>query len=119
TTVPTQPLLAHANTPPQAHLPAPAAAMIQRPEGDILQPRLVRKEIEMLEDHADPLDLGPGRPPHRVSVCRRAGLKHRVTVEADMPAIRYCEPVQGANEGGLAGSGGTDNGNDLAGAHLH
>src|SRR5215472_18690056 len=75
-------------------------------EGDVLQHRHVREEIEGLEDHAD-LGAELGQVP--------AVAGNGVTVHEDLALLDRLEPVDAADEGALARAGGPAHHHHLAG----
>jgi hypothetical protein len=77
----------------------------RRAEGDVLEDRLVREEVERLEDHAD---IGPELRE------LLAVLGKRLAVDADRAAVDRLEPVDGAAQRGLAAARRTDHDHDLA-----
>ena len=79
-------------------------AHLDRAERDVLEDRLVREEVEGLEDHADVSpQLGE----------LLALLGQRLPVDGDRPGLHGLEPVDRATEGGLARSRRPDDDDDL------
>jgi hypothetical protein len=70
--------------------------------GDVVEHRLPREQAEVLEDHRD---AGPR-------------LGHALALERDLAAVGGDEAVDAAQQRGLAAARGTDQGHDLALAHL-
>ena len=66
-------------------------------KGHVLFGRMVREEVEVLEDHADAGAQGV-----------RVGAQGAVAGEQHVPALGFVEPVDAAQQRGLAGSGGAD-----------
>ena len=74
-------------------------------QGAVIQHVFVVEEVEALKDHADLLTQG-------VEIGVQDG--QVLTVEPDVAAVRLFEKVQTAQQGGLAGAGGTDDADHLA-----
>jgi hypothetical protein len=74
-------------------------------EGDVLQHRLVREEVEALEDHAD-----VGAQPREVLALGR----QQLAVDGDLTLVDRLQPVDRPAQRGLAGPGGPDDDDHLA-----
>ena len=86
---------------------------------DVLERRLVREEVEALEDHADLASLGGdalvGQPvQHAAAVV----IADEVAVDPDPAAVDRLELVDAAQEGGLPRPGRAEEADDLAGVHV-
>jgi hypothetical protein len=80
-------------------------AHLDRPQGDVLQHRFVREQVEALEDHAD-VAAQPGQ------LLALVGQPH--PVDADLALLDGLQPVDGAAQRGLPRAGGADDDDDLA-----
>jgi len=85
------------------------AARADRRQGAVLQDREVREQVELLEHHAD-------LAPHRVGVALRG--REVDAVDHDAPFLHRLEPVDAADQGGLARSRGAAHHDPLAGLHV-
>ena len=77
-------------------LPARQLAHPHRCQGAVLQHGQVRKQIEVLEDHAD-------FTANRLDLLEIAGQLH--TIDDDPPLLMLLQPIQAADGGGLARPG--------------
>jgi hypothetical protein len=93
---------------PLLRLGARQAAHPHRAEGEVLQHRQVREQVELLEHHAH---LAPRRIGGRV-------VEHRA-LDADRPSVVALQPVDAADQGGLAGARGPADHHLLAARHIH
>ena len=91
---------------------------LEQPEGDVLQRREVRKQVELLERHAGHGPM-PGDDFFRVTHALAVDLviTDGFAIEQDLPALELFEHVHAAQQRGLARAAGADQRHDVAALH--
>ena len=90
----------------------PLLGLKPRREHDVLQRRILREQVEVLENQPEVQAIAA-----YICVAQRfpaAGIKQRLAVNGDAAAVRQAKEIHAAQQRGLAASGGADDGQRLA-----